>query len=39
VDLKKDDSEKLINFLKDNILSIFGFLEKFSIDNGSIFIG
>jgi hypothetical protein len=37
--LKKVDSEQLIIFLKDNILSRFGVLEKFITDNGSIFIG
>jgi hypothetical protein len=37
--LKKVDSEELINFLKDNILSRFGVPEKFITDNGSIFIG
>jgi len=38
VALKKVNSEELIKFLKDNILSRFGVLEKFIIDNGSIFI-
>jgi len=31
VDIKNDDSEELINFLKDNIFSIFGVLEKLQI--------
>jgi hypothetical protein len=39
VELKRVDFEELIKFLKDNILSIFGVLEKFITDNGSIFIG
>jgi hypothetical protein len=39
VALKKVDSEELIKFLKDNILSRFGIPEKFITDNGSIFIG
>jgi hypothetical protein len=38
VSLKKVDSKELINFLKENILSRFGVLEKFIIENGSIFI-
>jgi transposase InsO family protein len=37
--LKRVDSEELIKFLKDNILSRFGVPEKFITDNGSIFIG
>jgi hypothetical protein len=37
--LKKDDFEELIKFLKDNILSRFGVLDKFITDNGLIFIG
>jgi hypothetical protein len=37
--LKKVDYDELIKFLKDNILSGFGVLEKFITDNGSIFIG
>jgi hypothetical protein len=37
--LKKVDSKQLIIFLKDNILLRFGVLEKFIIDNGSIFFG
>jgi hypothetical protein len=37
--LKRDDSKKLIKFLKDNILSRFGVPKKFINDNGSIFIG
>jgi transposase InsO family protein len=39
VALKKVDSEELIKFLKDNILSRFDVPEKFITDNGSIFIG
>jgi transposase InsO family protein len=39
VTLQNADSEELINFLKDNILSRFGVSEKFITDNGSIFIG
>jgi hypothetical protein len=39
VELKKDETEELIKFLKDNILSRFGVPDKFIIDNGSIFIG
>jgi hypothetical protein len=39
VALKRDDSEELIKFLKDNILSRFGVPKKFITDNGSIFIG
>jgi hypothetical protein len=39
VALKRVDSEELIKFLKDNILSRFGVPEKFITDNGSIFIG
>jgi hypothetical protein len=39
IPLRKVYSEKLIKFLKDNILSIFEFREKFITDNGSIFIG
>jgi hypothetical protein len=38
VALKKIDTRDLIGFLKDNILSRFGVLDKFIIDNGSIFI-
>ena len=37
--LKRVDSKELIKFLKDNILSRFGVLEKFITNNGSIFIG
>jgi len=37
--LKKFNSKELITFLKENILSRFGFLEKLIMDNGSIFIG
>jgi hypothetical protein len=36
--LNKDDSEELIKFLKDNILSRFGVPDKFITDNGLIFI-
>jgi hypothetical protein len=39
VALKKVDSEQLIIFLKDNILSRFGVPENFITDNGSIFNG
>jgi hypothetical protein len=39
VALKKFDSEELIKFLKNNILSRFGVPDKFIIDNGLIFIG
>jgi hypothetical protein len=39
VELKRDDSEELIKFLKDNIFSRFDVPEKFITDNGSIFIG
>jgi hypothetical protein len=39
MELKRDDIEELIKFLKDNILSRFNVPEKFIIDNGSIFIG
>jgi len=39
VALKRVDSQELIKFLKDNILSRFGVPEKFMTDNGSIFIG
>jgi hypothetical protein len=39
VALTKVDSEELIKFLKDNILSRFNVLDKFITDNGSIFIG
>jgi transposase InsO family protein len=39
VALQKVDSKELIKFLKDNIFSRFGVLEKFITDNGSIFIG
>jgi hypothetical protein len=39
VALKRVDSEELIKFLKDNILSRFGVPDKFITDNGSIFIG
>jgi hypothetical protein len=38
VALKRVDSEELIKFLKDNILSRFGVPEKFITDKGSIFI-
>jgi hypothetical protein len=37
VSLRNVDSEQLILFLKENILSRFGVLEKFITDNGSIF--
>jgi hypothetical protein len=37
--LKKVDSEELIKFLKDNVLSRFDVPDKFITDNGSIFIG
>ena len=37
--LKKVDSDELIKFLKDNILSRFGIPEKRVTNNGSIFIG
>jgi hypothetical protein len=37
--LKKVDSDELVKFLKDNILSRFGVPEKLITDNGSIFIG
>jgi hypothetical protein len=37
--LNKADVKELIKFLKDNILSRFGVLDKIFIDNGSIFIG
>jgi transposase InsO family protein len=36
--LRSVDSDQLIHFLKENILSIFGVPEKFITDNGSIFI-
>jgi hypothetical protein len=39
VALKCINFEELIKFLKDNILSRFGVLEKFIINNGFIFIG
>jgi hypothetical protein len=39
VALNKVDYEELIKFLKDNILSRFGVLDKFISDNGSIFLG
>jgi transposase InsO family protein len=39
VALKKADAKELIGFLKDTILSRFGVLDKFILDNGSIFIG
>jgi hypothetical protein len=39
VTLKKVDDEEIIKFLKDNILSRFGVLDKFITENGSIFIG
>jgi hypothetical protein len=39
MDLRNVDSEQLIIFLKDNILSRFGVPEKFITNNGSIFIG
>jgi hypothetical protein len=39
VALKKVDYEELITFLKDNIFSRFGVLEKLITNNGSIFIG
>jgi hypothetical protein len=39
VALERDDSEELIKFLKDNVLSRFGFLDKFITANGSVFIG
>jgi hypothetical protein len=39
VALKRVDSKELIKFLKDNILSRVGVLDKFITDNGSIFIG
>jgi hypothetical protein len=39
VELKKEDSNELIRFLKENIIEIFGIPENFIIDNGSIFIG
>jgi len=38
VALRNVDSEKLIHFLKVNILSRFVILEKFIVDKGSIFI-
>ena len=37
--LKKVDVEELIGFLKNNIMSRFGVLDKFITRNGSIFIG
>jgi hypothetical protein len=37
VELKNANSEELIKFLKDNILSRFGVLDKFITNNGSIF--
>ena len=37
--LKKVDSQKIIKFLKDNIMSRFGVPDKFITYNGSIFIG
>jgi hypothetical protein len=36
--LKRVDFEECITFLKENILSIFGVLEKLKTNNGSIFI-
>ena len=39
VALKRVDSEELLKFLKDNILSRFSVPDKFITDNGSIFIG
>jgi hypothetical protein len=39
VALKRVDSEDIIKFLKDNILSRFSVPDKFITDNGSIFIG
>jgi hypothetical protein len=38
VALERVDSEELIKFIKDNILSIFGIPDKIITDNGSIFI-
>jgi hypothetical protein len=37
ITLKKEDSEELIKFLKDNILSRFGVPEKLITNNGSKF--
>jgi transposase InsO family protein len=37
--LRNANSDQLIHFLKENILSRFGVQEKFITDNGSIFIG
>jgi hypothetical protein len=37
--LRNADSDHLIHFLKENILSRFGVPEKFITDNGSIFVG
>jgi hypothetical protein len=37
--LKRVDSEELIKFLKDEILSRFGVPDKFITDNDSIFTG
>jgi hypothetical protein len=39
VALRNANSEQLIHFLKENVLSRFGVPEKFITDNGSIFIG
>ena len=39
VALRNVDSEKLVHFLKENILSRFGVPEKLITNNGSIFIG
>jgi transposase InsO family protein len=39
VALRRDDSEDLIKFLKDNILLRFGVPDKFITDNGFIFNG
>jgi hypothetical protein len=39
ITLKSIDSEDLIKFLKDNILSRINVLEKFITSNGLIFIG
>jgi len=39
VELKKNDAQEIIKFLKEYILLIFGVPNKFIIDNGSIFIG
>ena len=37
--LKKDDTDELISFIEENILSRFGVPEKFITDNGIIFVG